>query len=540
MHIIITNYQWLLVPVSILALVFLAAIFLAKPITRYIVKRVTNDTISKLLTETYDQNLAELLPSLTRFSTLNLIELSLRAEAGAVIGRPLGSPKHFPDYDNLMFSPRQMTMFSLPQSTQIDMRVTLGSKAKKPLCIKIPLMIGGMAYGLGLSEEAKIALARASKALQTATNSGEGPFLPEEPGESGRYVLQICRWSWGDRTDKQIAAADMLEVQMGQGADMGTSRIEAADFAGRAQVLAGVAPGEAAISRPAPPGVQSPKDWPGFMNQLRNRAKGIPIALKIMATDRLEQELAVAVELGFDAVVIDGAGGGAHATAPIMQDDFAIPSLYSLVRAKRYLKDTQISLIVSGHYFTPGQCLKALALGADAIYLGTIPLFALTHKQVTKVTPWEPPTTLVYYNSPTKTQLNVDQAATNVTNVLASMILEMEAAMRALGKSSLKELGPDDLVAMDTLTADVTGVKQVSLAPRPNYQNGRQSIISDEQCQDSLEHLNNTLRYSHGLTKLMEDTLAEISPCQDLSRVRQLKADYNALVKQKSDLDAPT
>lgn len=116
---------------------------------------------------------------------------------------------------------------------------------------------------------------------------------------------------------------------------------------------------------------------------------------------------------------------------------------------------------MSGGYFTPGQCLKALALGADAIYLATVPLFALTHGQIDKVIPWEPPTTLLYYDSPTKTQLNIDQAATSVVNVLQSMVLEMEEAMRSLGKTSLKDLNSEDLVALDSLTAEVTGVTRV-------------------------------------------------------------------------------
>jgi glutamate synthase domain-containing protein 2 len=302
-------------------------------------------------------------------------------------------------------------------------------------------------------------LAKASKTLQTATNSGEGPFLPEEQQAAGKFILQICRWPWGGRTDEQIAVSDMLEVQMGQGGNVGASPIETQSIKGKARILAGLGPGEPVVSLPGPPGVQRPADWPPFMEELRRRANGIPIALKIMATDNLEQDLLIAVQLGFDVIAIDGAEGGSHGSAPTKQDDLGLPGLYALVRAKRFLKNTRISLIVSGGYFTPGQCLKALALGADAIYLGTVPLFALVHNQITKAAPWNPPTTLVYYNSPAKTQLDVAQAATSVTNVLTSMVLEMEEAMRALGKSSLKELNSDDLVALDPLTAEITGVK---------------------------------------------------------------------------------
>lgn len=431
----------------------------ARPVLRYCVKQIANDAVHKILTEKYADNLAEFLPSLKRISVLHAIEMSLRAEEGKVITRPLGTPKHFLGFENLMFQPHQMTKFPLPESTKLDMTVVIAPKAEKPLTIQIPLMIGAMAYGLALSEEAKIALAKAANILQTTTCSGEGPVLPEEQATAVKYVLQISRWSWGERTDEQIAGASMLEVQMGQGADMGAARFEAAEMAGRAQQLGQIAPGESPASFPASPGVQTPDDWPDFMSKLRRRANGIPIALKIMATDHLEDDLAVALDLGFDAVIIDGAQGGAHATAPIKQDDFGIPSLYALIRAKRYLQNRDITLIVAGGYFTPGQCLKALALGADAIYLATIPLFSLAHNQGEKVLPWEPLTTLLYYPSPSKTKLSIDTAATYVANSLTSMSLEMEEAMLALGKASLKELSPDDLAALDPYTAEVTGVK---------------------------------------------------------------------------------
>jgi len=460
MQFITANLGWLLL-LLILLVCFLMLVFLAKPIMRYIIKIVVNNIMTRLLKDKYGQNLFELFPALKRFSVLNAVELSLRAQSGRVLKRPLGSPKQFLGFENLMFTPRMMTGFSLPESTYVDMSVTIGKCAEKPLTISIPLMISGMSYGLGLSEGAKRALAKAAKTLQTAICSGEGPLLPEEREEADKYVLQISRWPWGGRTSEQIATANMLEVQMGRGSDMGPVRIEANDLEGRARILGGLATGQPAISLPAPPGVQRCEDWPGFMKDLRQKANGIPIALKLMATDHLEEDLSVAVNLGFDAVVIDGGEGGCESAAPIKQDDFGLPSLYALVRARRYLKDRPISLIVSGGYFTPGQCLKALALGADAIYLGTVPLIALVHNQFDKVTPWEPSNTLVFYDSPAKSKLDIELAATNVVNTLTAMMEELQEAMRAMGKASLKELGPDDLVALDVGTSEVTGIKLV-------------------------------------------------------------------------------
>lgn len=531
MQITTANLQWILLLNFLLAFFVIAIIVFSKPIGRYIIKRISDHVTTILLTDEYSKNMMELLPSLTRFSVINLLELSLRAETGKVIKRPLGSPKHHMGYDTLMFNPRQMTIISLSEDTKMDMSVTIGPKAQKPMTIDIPLMIAGMAYGLALSEEAKIALARASKNLKTANCSGEGPFLPEEPGESGKFVLQICQWSWGGRTIEQIASADMLEVKMGQGAEVGTSSIAAIEFEGRAQVLAGLKPDEPAKALQAPPGVKKTEDWPAFMENLRIRANGIPIALKIMATDRIEEELSVAVELGFDAVMIDGTSAGSHATAPTKQDDFGIPGLIALIRAKRYLKNHQISLVMSGGFFTPGQCLKALALGADAIYLGTIPLFALGHGQTSKVLPWEPPTTLIYYPSPTKTQLNIDQAATSVTNTLKSMVVEMEDAMRALGKSSLKQLSPDDLVALDSFTSEVTGVKLVS------NQYGRQVTPKKLECESapspakqihSLQEFNQLLCYAYRVVAFQEKVISILRKGQLPQNMEGLKLAYQA------------
>lgn len=463
----LNNSIWLPVLVSNLLLLplilGLLMFIIAKPMFRYFVNKIGDYTFARLLSDKYTGNISEIFTSFKRISVQNMIELNLRAQNGKIIERPLGSPKHFPGYDMLMFVTSTMAKFSLPESAKIDMKVTIGPKVPKPLAINIPLMISGMAYGLALSEEGKLALAKAAKTMQTATCSGEGPLLPKERQEAGKYTLQISRWPWGGRTDEQISSADMLEVQMGQGAEFGTFKVEA--MQGKAQMLAGLHPGQPTISLPAPPGVNGPEDWPLFMSTLRQRANGIPIALKLMPMGLLEEDLAAAIDFGFDAIVLDGAQGGTYGSAPIKQDDFGIPTLNALVRANHFLKERgvrdQISLITAGGYFTPGECLKALALGADAIYLGSIVLMASTSNQIDKVIPFEPPNTIVFYESPNTKKLNVDQAATSVVNLLTSMVAEMEEAMRALGKTSLKELSPDDLVALDSYTAEVTGVKRI-------------------------------------------------------------------------------
>nr|WP_042332766.1 FMN-binding glutamate synthase family protein [Desulfosporosinus orientis] len=437
--------------------------FVGKGVFRSVVQRLFGLVLERLLRDKYSENLMELWSAVSRTSVKNILEISLRAEHGKLIQRPLGSSKPQPHYDMLMFVPAQMARLPKEASTPIDMKVTLGAKAEKPLQIEIPLMISGMGYGVGLSEEAKKALARAAKEVGTATNSGEGPFLQEERDEAGKYIWQISRSSWG-HNPQAIAAADMLEVQMGQGARMGPFTVEPYAVKGKAQKLMGISPVETVVTNANIPGINTPWDWPKYVSDLRSEAAGKPIGIKMIATGGLERDLAVCLEADFDVIVIGGSQGGASGSSPLICDDLGIPSLLALIRAERFLREQgarkEVSLVVAGGYATPAECLKAIALGADAVYLGTVPLFALVHNQIHKILPWEPLTQLVWYDSPYKHRLDIPLASKSVANVLKSMALEMEEGVRALGKTALSELGPNDLVALDEWTAKVTGVQR--------------------------------------------------------------------------------
>lgn len=438
--------------------------WLGKRYFRTIVQRLFSLVLGRLLEDDYSENLMELWSATHRTSVTNILEMSLRAQYGKIIKRPLGSAKKFPHYDNLLFIPAQMARLPIEISENIPMKVTLGPKAKEPLTLEIPLIISGMAYGEALSEEARIALARAAKQVGTALNSGEGPFLTEERQAAGKYIWQVGRSPYGSNP-QAIAQADMVEVQMGQGSRAGGQVIEPKSVQGKALKLMGVSPDQPIVLGAVIPGIKTPWDWPSYVADLRKQAGGKPIGLKIMAGGRLEADLAVAIEAGFDVIAIGGAQGGSAGSSPTLSDDFGLPSIVALIRAHRYLVEQgvrkDISLIASGGYATPGECLKAMALGADAVYLGTAPLFALVHGQIGKVLPWEPLTQLVWYDSKYKKRLDINKAAQSVTNLLQSFVQEMQEGIRGLGKKSLDELGPNDLVALDDWTAELTGVKKI-------------------------------------------------------------------------------
>ncbi|HEY8875616.1 MAG TPA: glutamate synthase-related protein, partial [Desulfosporosinus sp.] len=271
--------------------------FVVKWSFRTIVQRLFGLVVERLLSDKFHENLMELWSGVRRTSVQTILEIGLRAEEGKLIQRPLGSSIKMPHYDTLMFVTAQMARLPKEANVPIDMKVTLGSKTDKPLQIDMPLMISGMGFGVGLSEEAKRALAMAAKQLGTATNSGEGPFLPEERQDAGKFIWQISRTPWG-HNPQAMAAADMLEVQMGQGARMGPFTLEPDSVKGKAQELMGISATEPVVTGAVIPGINTPWDWKKYVTDLRPEAAGKPISIKIMATGGIERDLAVCLEAG--------------------------------------------------------------------------------------------------------------------------------------------------------------------------------------------------------------------------------------------------
>ena len=118
----------------------------------------------------------------------------------------------------------------------------------------------------------------------------------------------------------------------------------------------------------------------------------------------------------------------------------------------------QISLIASGGLLVPGHFLKVLALGADAVYIGSAMLFTVSHTQSLKALPFEPPTQVVWNQGKFKDQFKIEEGEKSAEKFLTASIEEMKMALRAMGKRSLKELSKKDLVSYDELTAKMIGI----------------------------------------------------------------------------------
>ncbi|MGE3821618.1 MAG: FMN-binding glutamate synthase family protein, partial [Isosphaeraceae bacterium] len=291
-------------------------------------------------------------------------------------------PRTWATFDDLTFVPGTLTRIPLEgYREKCSTRTILGTRfAKRPLELEIPLMVTGMSYG-ALSKNAKTALARGASRAGTSTTTGDGGMLDVERAESRKLVVEVLPSRYGIDI-RHLRQADALELTIGQGAKPGTGGL----------LLGSKVSEEIAGIRDLPPGVdqRSPCRHPDFLGpddmvvkieELREATHWeIPIFVK-MGASRVFDDVRLAAKAGADVVVVDGMEGGTGASPELLQEHTGIPTLAAVCEARAALEDVglfgKVQLVLAGGLRNGADCAKALALGADACYLGTALLIAL-------------------------------------------------------------------------------------------------------------------------------------------------------------------
>ncbi|MBP2657712.1 MAG: ferredoxin-dependent glutamate synthase [Firmicutes bacterium] len=422
-----------------------------------------DEVMAKMLTEDYKDNPFLMVTVAEKLSPRAMMEAAMRAEAGKELARPLGSPVVLSPWDKLLLNPKQL--FELPTSdyTEITMKTVIGPKAKKPLQLELPIMITGMSYGGSLSLPIKIALAKGATIAGTSTNTGESAVTEEERG-AARFLIGQYHRGGQLSGQEQLKQLDAIEIQLGQGAWGGAvdSTMKAQDIDEHLRNAWRLKKGEDATVYARMPGKNSTKDYIAMIDDMKAQYD-VPIGVKIAGTDYIEYELAVIAQTKADYIVVDGSEGGTAVANPTLQDNVGLPTFHTLVRTidwlvKNNLRD-RFSVIIAGGLTTPGHFLKALALGADAVYIGTIALLAALHTQMTKALPQAPPSQMLLYTGKLTDKLNIDAAANHLANFLSSCKSEMQLAVQAVGKESIKELNRSDLVTVEKDLAEFAAIR---------------------------------------------------------------------------------
>ena len=481
--------------VDIIILILLCIVILVSIVMllswRKIMKKMTKKYGSIIMSDQYQENLIEMMAGFKHMGIQNTLENNLRAEFGKILHRPLGFTRQWPHFESITFIPAQAAKFPTDHDVSVDISVTIGPKAKKPLEINAPFMISGMAYGIALSKNVRLALMDAANNVGIAINSGEGGILDEEIDGANNYILQFGKARWS-KEEELFKKAEMIELKFGQGAIFGMGDvIIPRDLQGHARKVMGLEDDEDAVIHNNFFENQTMKDLKDLVEELRHISGGVPIGAKVGAGGKIEDDIDALLEIGVDYIAVDGGQAATYGAAPLLTDDFGIPTLHALIRAVNHLekinKKNEISLIISGGMFTPGEYLKALALGADAVYLGSVMLFTVAHKQVLDAVPFEPPTQVVWSDGKYRDKFVREEGAKNATNYLKSTIEELEVAIRAMGKTKLSEVTKEDLVSYEKNTAQAVGIPFTTLP----YSEGKvqETPLKEEKKKDPLIEL---------------------------------------------------
>lgn len=416
------------------------------------------------------------------FDRATIHAIQRAAETGIYDIRGGGAKRRVPHFDDLLFLGASMSRYPLEgYRERCDTDVVLGSRyASHPLHLATPITIAGMSFG-ALSAPAKEALGRGASEVGTSTTTGDGGMTPEERDQSKYLVYQYLPSRYGMNPD-HLRNADAIEIVLGQGAKPG----------GGGMLLGQKISERVAGMRTLPMGVDQRSacrhpDWTGpddltikiaELREITDWEK--PIYVKVGAT-RTYYDVKLAVKAGADVVVVDGMQGGTAATQDVFIEHVGIPTLAAIVEAVRALQEMdmhrKVQLIVSGGIRNGADVAKCMALGADAVSIGTAALIALgdNHPSLDEeyrklgsaagyYDDWQDgrdPAGITTQDEELAARLDPVKAGHRLANYLRVLTMEAQIIARACGKAHLHHLEPEDLAALTIESAAITRIPLV-------------------------------------------------------------------------------
>ena len=406
-------------------------------------------------------------------------EIRRAAETGIYDIRGGGSKRKLPHFDDLLFLGASMSRYPLEgYREKCSTSVVLGSRyAEKPLHLDIPVTIAGMSFG-ALSGSAKEALGRGASMAGTSTTTGDGGMTKEERIHSKTLIYQLLPSRYG-MNPNDLRKADAIEVVIGQGAKPG----------GGGMLLGQKISDRVAEMRTLPKGIDQRSacrhpDWTGpddlaiKITELREITQWkIPIFVKI-AGSRPYYDTALAVKAGADCVILDGMQGGTAATQEVFIENVGQPTLACIRPAVDALQDLnmhrQVQLIISGGIRNGADVAKAMALGADAVSIGSAAMIAIGDNdpkwndeykklgsEAGAYDDWHEgrdPAGITTQDPKLMKRLNPKLAGKKLSNYLKVITLEAQTIARACGKNDLHNLEPEDLCALTVESAAMARV----------------------------------------------------------------------------------
>ena len=414
-------------------------------------------------------------------------DLKRQAESGGVILTGMGCDKpHFTYWDRLVLNASQVTNPSIdPLREPMEIRTFLGEKPDEliieqkngaivlktelapQLCLDTPIMFSAMSYG-AISLNVHEALARAATECGTYFNSGEGGLDKSLYKYSAHAIVQVASGRFGVHP-KYLDNSAAIEIKIGQGAKPG---------------IGGHLPGEKvtediARTRMIPTGTDALSPAPQHdiysiedlrqliyaLKEATNYSK--PVSVKIAAVHNVAAIASGMVRAGADIIAIDGIRGATGAAPKVIRDNVGIPIELAVAQVDQRLRDEGIrnkaSLIAAGGIRGSSDIVKAIALGADAVYIATAALIAIgctvCQRCYTGKCPWGIATSDPWISK----RINPSIAAERLVNLLRGWSLEITDIMGGMGINAIESLRGNRLalrgVGLNDNELKILGVK---------------------------------------------------------------------------------
>lgn len=332
------------------------------------------------------------------WSTQAIKEIYRQAESGGVLLSSMGNPNPLPIYwDKILINASQVTNPPIdPLREPMETKVFLGAKPAKierdengeiknnlsaQVKLEVPIMFSAMSFG-SISKNAHESLARAATELGTLYNTGEGGLHKDFYQYGSNTIVQVASGRFGVHKE-YLEAGAAIEIKMGQGAKPGIGgHLPGAKNVGEVSMTRMTPEGSDAIS-PAPHhDIYSIEDLRQLIYSLKEATNyKKPVIVKIAAVHNVAAIASGIARSGADIIAIDGFRGGTGAAPTRIRDNVGIPIELALAAVDQRLRDEgirgNVSVVWGGSIRNAADVVKAIALGADAVYIASAAVIAL-------------------------------------------------------------------------------------------------------------------------------------------------------------------
>lgn len=411
-------------------------------------------------------------------------DIYAQAETGGVLLSSMGTPKAYPVYwDKMLINASQVTNPSIdPLREPMETRTYLGKKSEdvsydktgKPvirqypgLKLETPIMFSAMSYG-SISKNTHECLARAAEELGIYYNTGEGGLNEDFYKYGKNTIVQVASGRFGVH-ERYLNAGAAIEIKIGQGAKPGIGgHLPGAKIGADVAKTRMIPEGSDAIS-PAPHhDIYSIEDLRQLVFSLKEATDyKKPVIVKIAAVHNIAAIASGIARSGADIIAIDGFRGGTGAAPTRIRDNVGIPIELALASVDERLRAegirSNVSVVVGGSVRSSADVVKAVALGADAVYIATPALLALGCHLCRSCHTGKCNWGIATQNPDLYKRLNPDTGYKRLVNLVAAWTHEIKEMMGGMGINSIEALRGNRLmlrgIGLTQKELDILGIK---------------------------------------------------------------------------------